>query len=408
MKWLALLLALIAAPLSAQTLSQELDKIIADANIAENALVRVMAAAKRAKGKIPAPTPTPSPTPVFTPTPTEVGKVPAVASGLALSTLVQPAAVPPAGEPAFRFICMPGQLSYDDPIVYPGQPGKAHLHQFFGNMLANAFSNYESLRKTGDSSCMSAANRSGYWMPAMLDGLGQVVRPDFMEVYYKRLPASDPSCKVVGIACVPLPRGLRYVFGWDQTRPDVLLVDMPRDERTTRDFKCINNNQLVGPVSPDMVEPLKACGPGMQLFARVAAPNCWDGKNLDSPDHRSHVAFGGYGDWGYYRCPSTHPYVISQFQLIAVFSIKTGDDTSKWMLSSDHMISEAKRRPGASFHSDWFGAWEDSVLAAWEDHCLDKSLNCSAGVLGDGQQLRQNFPFSWVASPHLVPIPARP
>ena len=33
---------------------------------------------------------------------------------------------------------MPGQLKADDPIVYPGQPGRSHLHQFFGNDAADA------------------------------------------------------------------------------------------------------------------------------------------------------------------------------------------------------------------------------------------------------------------------------
>jgi hypothetical protein len=95
---------------------------------------------------------------------------------------------------AFRFICQPGQLLYDDPIVYPGQPGKSHLHQFYGNTAANAYSTYESLRTSGDSTCVSTLNRSGYWMPAMLDGKGNVVRPNFVAIYYKRRPASDPKC----------------------------------------------------------------------------------------------------------------------------------------------------------------------------------------------------------------------
>src|SRR6476659_152950 len=54
---------------------------------------------------------------------------------------------------AFRFMCGSGQLSYDDPIVYPGQPGKAHLHQFYGNMLADGNSTFDSLRASGDSTC---------------------------------------------------------------------------------------------------------------------------------------------------------------------------------------------------------------------------------------------------------------
>jgi hypothetical protein len=39
-------------------------------------------------------------------------------------------------------------------------------------------------------------------MPAMLNGVGGVVRPDFVSIYYKRRPSSDPECQRMGIACV--------------------------------------------------------------------------------------------------------------------------------------------------------------------------------------------------------------
>ena len=35
--------------------------------------------------------------------------------------------------------------------------------------------------------------------------------------------------------------------------------------------------------------PLKLCAQGIR--ATITFPSCWDGKNTDSPDHRSHVAF---------------------------------------------------------------------------------------------------------------------
>ena len=114
-----------------------------------------------------------------------------------------PASAAPDVVGAFRFVCSAGQLLHDDPIVYPGQPGKSHLHQFFGNTGANASSTYASLRKSGQSTCMSPLNRSAYWMPAMLDGKGNVVRPDHVTIYYKRRPASDPKCSL------PKPSGLR-------------------------------------------------------------------------------------------------------------------------------------------------------------------------------------------------------
>jgi hypothetical protein len=35
--------------------------------------------------------------------------------------------------------------------------------------------------------------------------------------------------------------------------------------------------------------PKKACPAGMMVNVRF--PTCWDGVNLDSPDHMSHVAY---------------------------------------------------------------------------------------------------------------------
>jgi hypothetical protein len=46
---------------------------------------------------------------------------------------------------------------------------------------------------------------------------------------------------------------------------------------------------------------------------------CWDGKNLDSPDHQAHVAYPTAGpatfdtDGG--ACPATHPVKVPQVML---------------------------------------------------------------------------------------------
>ena len=59
--------------------------------------------------------------------------------------------------------------------------------------------------------------------------------------------------------------------------------------------------------------PPKMCAGGIR--ATVIFPSCWDGKNLDSPDHQSHVAYseGGWGGaTGGGSCPSTHPVKLPQ------------------------------------------------------------------------------------------------
>jgi hypothetical protein len=105
---------------------------------------------------------------------------------------------------------------------------------------------------------------------------------------------------------------------------------------------------------------------------------------------------------GYPKCPDTHPYIIPGFVLGANYLIVAGEDTSGWKFSSDDM---APNEPaGSTFHADWFGAWDNTVMAMWTDNCINKLLNCSSGVLGNGKMLKQSYPFTWTANPRLVPL----
>ena len=60
---------------------------------------------------------------------------------------------------------------------------------------------------------------------------------------------------------------------------------------------------------------------------------------------------------------------------------------------------------GSTFHADWFGAWDNTVLAIWNANCLDKLLSCQGGNLGNGQAMKMFSGFSWTANPRLVPVP---
>jgi hypothetical protein len=315
---------------------------------------------------------------------------------------------------AFRFQCGPGQIAKDDPIVYPGQPGRSHTHQFFGNTLANANSTYASLRTTGESTCMSKLNRSGYWVPALKDGKGHIVRPDIVTIYYKRWPKKDPHCNsqggypttfnVEGLACLDLPNGLLFIFGFNMLNPA---------QAPTGAVQFMCEAQLAN--FETMTQALDRCRAnpnGAQHFiARIEAPNCWDGHRLDSADHRSHVAYASYGGdatgmdgWGYPRCPATHPYVIPTFTMNIQYTIdNTVDDTHLWHFSSDEMVAGAA--PGTTFHGDWFGAWSPVGAAMWQvEGCIENDLSCNTGNLGNGYGMKNLAGVTFnTANPRLVP-----
>ena len=303
---------------------------------------------------------------------------------------------------AFRFTCLAGQISRDDPIVYPGQPGKSHLHQFFGNTATNASSTYQSLRTTGGSTCTrsegTSPQRSAYWMPAMLDGAGNVVKPDFMNTYYKQLPASDPECANTIVSttdrnagpsigkCIPMPNGLRFILGYNMATMSGGPADTNSRDWEAMGFDCMD--RPVGANSYTGIQRTMAaivatgkCPPGAWLRVYVTFPQCWDGKNIDTTDHRAHVIYPPQS-----RCPQSHPYKIPEIAISAFFSLDDNFFAGKWRLASDEMMPGAAA--GSTLHMDYWEAWSQPIKDLWQRNCVDGPRSCSTGNVGDGRQIR--------------------
>jgi hypothetical protein len=341
------------------------------------------------------------PTPAVAPT---LAGLAAVTSGVALEPLLQPSwgdgQLPKPEHPdegAFRFTCTPSHLAYDDPIIYPNLPGQSHLHDFFGNTRASAGSTYLSLRTTGESTCSNLLNRSAYWIAAMIHPSGKVVRPDVISIYYKRPPQSSRYCKPPHAkACLPLPRGLRYVFGYD-------MIGGKHDPAGMRWWNCDGPGAVSGHFAT-IREAAKGCPKGARLGGAIVSPNCWNGRDLDSPDHRRHMAYQVWPpELGQPVCPATHPYLLPFFEAIPWYS---NDGTAaEWKLSSD---IQHKTEGGVTLHADWFGAWEDAVQDRWTKNCIDGAKSCTGGDLGDGWQLKALAGHIWPSTTQLVDAPERP
>lgn len=345
-------------------------------------------------------------------------------------------AIPASNAPdvvgAFRFICAHNNLLYDDPTVYPGQPGASHLHDQTGVDGWNANSNYVNLRQSGGGSkCndvagadhnqtehSNAGNRTPYWQPALLDGKGNVILPDFTAFYYKRRPltdpvVSDPTNPQYQGKAVPLPQGIKFIFGAFPSNSSATPVP-------TISYACTNGAPGATYPSDGTFAGVIACAknnPGGSLLVRMTAPDCWDGVNLDFADHRSHVAYGSWSS-GYYKCDAGHPYVIPAFTYAALYTILPTDNGDiHW--SSDEMDNTKPR--GWSFHVDYGpAAWDPIVKSYWENGCLDRMLNCSGGDLGNGLQLKGasqpiyynsttgTYTQSWRNPNRLVLVPVHP
>lgn len=357
------------------------------------------------------PAPTASPTPSATPTPAPTAgtagyiltKTLAGADDLAasfdLALGLQPSwgtgvipGIYNAEEGAFRFTCAgDGKLAKDDPVFFFGRPGASHLHQVWGNAAFDARTTPAELAGNAATNCNDtpySLNRSSYWMPALVHESGDVVRPDLVTVYYKRKTATSSYCNpndpsFIG-TCVGLPSQIRMVFGWNENNPTATVQGAA--------WYCTGGS---GGQFRDLNAVFASgCKAGDTLVANTMAPNCWDGKYLDSFDHRSHMAYTNYdrGD-GFARCPTTHPYLIPQEENKAMYTVTTdmigtnsdGTKYSRVRLASDAMLAGAK--PGATLHADYMEAWVSAAKKIWMDNCIEKALDCSGGDLGNGKQL---------------------
>ncbi|MES2990484.1 MAG: DUF1996 domain-containing protein [Pseudomonadota bacterium] len=279
---------------------------------------------------------------------------------------------------AFRTACAFAKMAPIDPIVFPGTVGKSHLHTFFGNVAVNENSTTDSLLAFGNSTCRGGiANRSGYWVPSMIDtATGQPVVPDGINVYYKSGAfAGDKLSRGV-------PQGLRMVAG----NPAATGPRTENDVFAYR-FKCIggpnDENDKYGSSIPN-------CDLGASVWQEIFFPQCWDGVNLDSPDHKSHMSYpvavpdpSSTRGWQMAACPPSHPVILPEISFNVMYTAKTRDAALKWRLVSDSY--DTTKPGGYSSHGDWFNGWRHDISEAWFKNCLVAKKDCHSHLLGDGR-----------------------
>jgi hypothetical protein len=223
----------------------------------------------------------------------------------------------------------------DDPIVSPGVPGAAHDHSFFGNETTDAFSTAATLVR-GRTLCHRRQDRSAYWVPTMLVS-GRPVMPLGAAIYYRR--------GTYGEVHVP-PNGLRMIAG------DQRSTSPQNAEHVFWNCEALGTTTSEVPVCPEDRR--------YSLRLHVDFPECWDGVNLDSPDHRSHLAYATAGE-----CPASHPVPIPSLRMVVRFPV-TG--VQRLALSSGSINSG---------HADVFFAWREKQLKRLVRRCLNGRHQCS-------------------------------
>lgn len=254
-----------------------------------------------------------------------------IVSVLALLTVSMPAAQA-GSKGVFHTSCAFSHAAPDDPIVFPGDPGASHLHSFFGNRSTDASSTYRSMR-AGSTTCSFSADTAGYWVPALLDRQGNVVTPRNVAAYY-----------LASSGVVAPPANLRMIAGGDTA------------ELRIAGYAC-------GEGSATSSVPMD-CG-SKWLKGVIAFPSCWNGQDLDSRDHRSHVAYPtGKG------CPRRYPVRIPKLVFHVTYGIHDG---TGYTLVSDRMMGH---EDGMSLHADFWNTWDQEEFEGVVERCLNGRQSC--------------------------------
>jgi hypothetical protein len=227
----------------------------------------------------------------------------------------------------------------DDPIVFPAMPGASHQHTFVGNRTTNAFSSYGSLR-SGGTTCMRRDDTAGYWVPALYQGTSPIL-PVGATIYYRRGTLAEVS---------PFPNNLRMIAGDAKAAT-------PQSMRVTF-WSC----GVASGLDRSATVPTCPSTRGSFLRLHIRFPECWDGRNLDSSDHKSHMAYATRAG-----CPSTHPVEVPQITQIYRYPSLGGDGFS---LASGGQYSA---------HADFVNAWKPNVLRKLVDGCLNELVHCGRG-----------------------------
>jgi hypothetical protein len=244
------------------------------------------------------------------------------------------AAMPPPHNGRFHVECRFSHSAPDDPIVYPGEPGLSHLHNFFGATTTDAFTEADDLLG-GDTTCATRQDTASYWAPALLEG-DRPLEPISSIAYYRAAPGVDP------LDVEPFPTGL-VMIGGDAASTSPQPTDVVG-------WSCtVEGRPQVTP--PD-------CRGGVLM--QVVFPDCWDGEHLDSADHRSHVARSTASG-----CPADHPVALPQLEFHVNYPLP--DDLGDLRLASGSLLTG---------HADFLNAWDPDKLAEEVRYCIHEDAYC--------------------------------
>ena len=282
----------------------------------------------------------------------------------------------------FRIVINPVRIDSDDPIVFPGQKGRAHLHVFFSNTSTNYQSTNASLLNGYASGHGGNINRTAYWMPVVIDTAINTAKLPFGGIFYYK------SKDGMGYT-EPIPQGLKGIAGNPAAASQADLLDgvaMSCLHRSDVPIDAAHPNSFSPPAGS--IGSIPACLGRYydQLRISVDFSNCLadDGTGkimLDSPNHHSNwQQGGGVAPFFANGCGAGFPHKIAHISQNATYKIEPNENTATWRMSSDNYASTIPG--GYSTHADYWGMWTNYWQNRIVKQCNNSPVDCGSDNVG--------------------------
>ncbi|MFJ3714594.1 DUF1996 domain-containing protein [Streptomyces sp. NPDC090057] len=299
-----------------------------------------------------------------------------VASDYADITAVQPnAPKPPQGDGASRGtfttecgVNANGLFNSDNVIVAPGvSNGAHHFHDYVGNQSNTAFASDDDLAKA-DTSCVDKGDRSTYYWPVVRlqngkqerdagapgggteGNAGQIVTPKDVTLTF----VGSPQGKVTA-----MPRLLRIITGDAKA-----FVNGPANANASWSCTGFEDRQLK--------DKYPLCPSGSDVVRTFRFQSCWDGRNIDSANHRTHVAFATPDG----ACPAGFQAIPQLVQRI-VYDVKApslNDGGRTVPLFAVDSFPEQLHKP-VTDHGDFINVFDEGLMREMVD-CINSGRTC--------------------------------
>ncbi|MFJ5969321.1 DUF1996 domain-containing protein [Streptomyces sp. NPDC093060] len=261
-----------------------------------------------------------------------------------------------------------GLFNSDNVIVAPGvSNGAHHFHDYIGNQSNNAFASDEDLADA-QTSCVDQGDKSTYYWPVLRlqngkqerdagapgggteGNAGQIVTAKQVTLTF----VGNPRGKVT-----EMPRLLRIITGDAKA-----FVNGPGNANASWSCTGFEDRQLK--------DKYPLCPSGSDVVRTFRFQSCWDGRNIDSANHRTHVAFAGPDG----SCPEGFRAIPQLVQRIvygvAAPSLNDGGRTVPFFAVDS--FPEQLHKP-VTDHGDFINVFDEDLMREMVD-CINSGRTC--------------------------------